>query len=158
MLGAKTMIEIGVQALILTLSLAVLAWASYFTIKSIEDFMELTGLSEVSAGFIILSVMTTLPEITVASFAVYQGTPGISIGDILGSHVFNIGVVVGILAVLGSLKACRTDLLLDLVDILSLASIIPLLLVTLKITATASPAASPLVGIALIGVFVFNLY
>lgn len=152
------MIELAVQVSTLAISLAALAWASHFTIKSIENFIELTDLSEASAGFVILSVMTTLPEITVASFAVYQGAPGISIGDILGSHVFNIGIVIGILAVLGSFKACRTDLLMELVDILFLASIIPLLLVILRITVTGPLVGSPLVGILLIGIFVFSIY
>jgi len=157
------LIELATQSVILAASLAIMAWASQFTIRQIEDFMEFTGLSEVSAGFILLSVMTTLPEITVAGFAVYQGAPGISVGDILGSHVFNIGMVIGLLAVLGSLKACCTDLLVELVDILFLASIIPLLLIILRLTVTGplvgSPlVGSPLVGITLLGVFVYSIY
>lgn len=152
------MIELAVQGIILATSLAVLAWASELTIKSIEDIMELTGLSEVSTGFIILSVMTTLPEMTVAAFALYQGAPGISVGDILGSHVFNIAIVIGILAVLGSLKTCRTDLLVELVDILFLAAIIPLLFVISRITVISPSIGSPIVGIALLGVFVFSIY
>jgi len=152
------MIELAISATILFFSLSVLALASHFTIKSMEDFVELTGLSEASAGFIILSIMSTLPEITVAGFAVYQGVPGISIGDILGSHMFNIGIVIGILAVLGSLKACCTDLLVELVDLLFLASIIPLLLVISRITFTGPLVGSPFVGMALLGVFVYSVY
>jgi len=152
------MIELAIQVFILIVSLAVLAGASHFTIKSLEDFMELTGLSEVSTGFIILSVMTTLPEMTVAGFSIFQGVPGISIGDILGSHIFNIGIVIGILAVLGSLKACRTDLLVELVDILFLASIIPLLLVILRFMVTTPLVGSPLLGVALLGIFAFSVY
>jgi cation:H+ antiporter len=152
------MLDLAIQGAILFSSLAVLAWASHFTIKSVENLMELTGLSEASAGFVILSVLTTLPEITVAAFALYQGVPGISIGDILGSHVFNIGIVVGILAVLGSLKACCTETLLELVDILFLASIIPLLLILSRITVTIPMVGSPIVGIMLLGVFIFSVY
>jgi len=48
--------------LILVVSLVVLASASHFAIKSIERLIELTGLSEASAGFIILAVMTSTPE------------------------------------------------------------------------------------------------
>jgi len=152
------MIELAIQGVILAISLAVLAWASQSTIKSIEDIMELTGLSEISTGFIILSVMTTLPEMTVAAFAVYQGVPGISLGDILGSHIFNIAMVIGILAVLGSLKTCCTDLLMELVDILFLAAIIPLLFVISRITVISPSIGSPIVGIALLGFFVFSIY
>jgi cation:H+ antiporter len=78
--------KLVVQLLIFAFSLVILASASHYTIKSIEKLIALTGLSEVSAGFIILAILTSTPEIIVALFAVLQGEPGISIGDILGSN------------------------------------------------------------------------
>ncbi len=145
------MIELLVQPLVFAVSLVVLALASHFAIKYIEKLIELTGLSEVSAGFIILAVMTSTPEITVAVFSVFHGCPGLSIGDILGSNVFNIGVVIGILGMLGYLKVCYTERLVELTDILFLTSLIPLLLVIFKVS-------TPIVGAGLLGVFVGNIY
>jgi len=113
--------------------------------------IELTGLSEASAGFVILAVMTSTPEIIVALFSVLQGTPAISIGDILGSNIFNVGAVLGILGMLGFLKTCCTDLLVELTDILFITSLIPLLLVIFKV-------ASPIVGVILLGTFLINIY
>jgi len=144
-------IELIVQLLILAISLVILASTSHFTIRSIEELIELTGLSEASAGFVILAVMTSTPEIIVALFSVLQGTPGISVGDILGSNVFNIGAVLGILAMLGYLKTCCTDLLVELTDILFITSLIPLLLVIFKV-------ASPIIGIILLGIFLISIY
>ena len=140
-----------VQLLIFAVSLVGLAATSHFAIKFIEKLIELTGLSDVSAGFIVLAVMTSTPEITVAVFSVLQGRPGISIGDILGSNVFNIGAVLGILGMLGYLKTCCTDRLVELTDILFLTSLIPLLLVIFGVS-------SPLIGGILVGVFVANIY
>ncbi len=145
------MIELIVQVVILAVSLIVLSIAGHFTIKSVEEIIELTGLSEASAGFVILSVMTSTPEVTVAAFSILQGTPGVSVGDILGSNVANIGLVVGILAVIGPLEACCTDLLREMVDILFLSSLIPLILITFG-------TLSPLVGASLLGVFAFSMY
>jgi len=143
--------EFVVQLLIFAFSLVILASASHYTIKSIEKLIALTGLSEMSAGFIILAILTSTPEIIVALFAVLQGEPGISIGDILGSNVFNIGAVLGILGMLGYLKTCCTDLSVDLTDILVITSLIPLLLVIFNV-------ASPIVGVILLGTFVANTY
>ncbi|PVX24665.1 MAG: hypothetical protein CW691_06945 [Candidatus Bathyarchaeum sp.] len=140
-----------VQILILVVSLIVLALSSHYAINAIERLIALTGLSEMSAGFILLATLTSVPEIIVAIFAVMQGEPGISIGDILGSNVFNVGAVLGILGILGYLKTCCTDMLLDLTDILFLTSLIPLLLVIFNIS-------SPVVGILLLGTFVANTY
>ena len=150
------MIELIVPLLILAISLVLLASASHFTIKSIEELIELTGLSEASAGFVILAVMTSTPEIIVALFSVLQGTPGIAIGDILGSNVFNVGAVLGILGMLGYLKTCCTDLLVELTDILFLTSLIPLLLVMSHYH--IFDVASPIVGAILLGTFLINIY
>ena len=145
------MTEFIVQLFIFAISLVVLASASHFTIKSIEKLVEFTGLSEISAGFTILAVMTSTPEMVVALFSVLQGNPGISIGDILGSNIFNIGAVLGILGMLGYLKTCCTDILVELTDILFLTSLIPLLLVIFKVF-------SSVVGVILLGTFLINIY
>jgi len=145
------MIELVGQILILAVSLITLALFSHFTISSIERLIELTGLSEASAGFVVLAIMTSTPEIIVALFSVSQGAPGLSIGDIIGSNVFNMGVVLGSLGMLGYLKTCCTDLLVELTDILFVISLIPLLLVIFKV-------ASPIIGIMLLGTFVLAVY
>lgn len=139
------------QLLILVGSLVVLAFSSHFTIKAIEKLIELTGLSEMSAGFILLATLTSVPEIIVALFAVFEGEPGISVGDILGSNVFNVGAVLGLLGLFGYLKTCCTNLLTELTDILLVTSLIPLLLVIFKV-------ASPIVGLVLLATFVVNTY
>ena len=79
-----------------------------------EDIIESTGLRDVSAGFIILAVLTSTPEIVVAIITVTQGNSSISIGDILGSNIFNIGVVLGLLGMFGYLKLCCNDLIMNL--------------------------------------------
>ncbi len=153
------MIELIFQLLIFAISLVVLASASHFTIKSIEKLIELTGLSEASTGFVILAVMTSTPEIIVALFSVLQGNPGISVGDIIGSNVFNVGAVLGILGMLGYLKTCCTDLLVELTDILFITSLIPLVLVIFNYQPIRSfTALSPIIGVVLLGTFLINTY
>jgi len=153
------MIELIFPLLIFATSLVVLGSASHFTIKSIEKLIELTGLSEASAGFVILAVMTSTPEIIVALFSVLQGTPGISVGDILGSNIFNVGAVLGILGMLGYLKTCSTDLLLELTDMLFITSLIPLLLVIFNYLPIAGFAqVSPIIGLILLATFSVNTY
>jgi len=149
------MFELIFQVLILAVSLIMLASSSHFTIRFVERLIELSGLSEASAGFVILAVMTSTPEIFVALFSVFQGTPGISVGDILGSNIFNIGVVLGILGMLGYLKTCYTDFLIELTDVLLLTTLIPLLLV---ISYHLFEIPSQIVGAILLGIFLVSIY
>ena len=150
------MIELIIPVLILAGSLVLLAVSSHFTVRSVEKLMALTGLSEISAGFVILAVMTSTPEITVAVFSVLQGTPGITVGDVLGSNVFNLGAVIGILGMLGYLKTCCTTLWMELTDILFVTSLIPLLLVISHFH--IFEVSSPIVGVILLATFIVNTY
>jgi len=59
------LIDLVLNGIALAFSLAMLALASRFAIKSIENLIELTHLSEASFGFAIISVMTGIHEISV---------------------------------------------------------------------------------------------
>jgi cation:H+ antiporter len=144
------------QLLILVASLAGLASASHFTIKSVEKLIEITGLSDASAGFIILAVLTSTPEIIVAVLSVVQGNTAVSIGDILGSNVFNIGAILGVLGILGYLKLCCTDILVELTDMLSVIVAIPLLLVISQCRILEIP--SQVIGVILITSFLVSIF
>jgi cation:H+ antiporter len=136
---------------ILGISLLGLSITSRFVIKAIEDLMDKINLSETSIGFALLSVITSIPELTVAVFAIMDGSPSLSIGDLLGSNVFNIGIVVGVLMLVsGFLKDCPAGLD-ELADILILSSFIPLILVVLRVPEF-------LLGIGLLIVFVLAMY
>lgn len=144
-------VAILVALVTLGLSLAALAFTSRYVIGAVEDIIEITGLSETSVGFALLSVITSTPELVVAVFAVLSGTPSLSVGDLLGSNVFNIGIVVGVLMLTtGFLRECPEGLD-EVADVLLLSSIIPLILVILR-------TPTPLVGFGLLGIFAFSVY
>jgi cation:H+ antiporter len=144
------------QLFILITSLVGLASASHFTIKSVEKLVQIIGLRDASAGFIILAVLTSSPEIIVAVLSVIQGNPAMSVGDILGSNVFNIGAILGILGILGYLKLCCTDILVELTDMLSVIVAIPLLLVVSQCRILEIP--SQVIGAVLLASFVISMY
>ncbi len=80
-----------------------------------------------------------------------NGQPSLSVGDLLGSNVFNIGVVVGTLMLTaGFLKECPEGFD-ELAEILLISSIVPLILVVFRVPAL-------LLGIGLLSVFVLVVY
>jgi len=144
------MSEILVQSAILGFSLAVVAYSATLIINAVEKIEEATGLGEVTIGFILLSIVTSLPEFMVATFSSLSGVAGISVGDILGSNVFNISLVLGICALIRPFKVAGKSLE-ELSELLLFSSLIPLIL-------TQSMFPNELVGIALIGFFIFFAY
>ncbi|MGH1456185.1 MAG: calcium/sodium antiporter [Alphaproteobacteria bacterium] len=63
------------------------------------------GISPMVVGFTIIAFGTSLPELIVSVFANLQGSPGIAIGNVLGSNIANILLVLGVAAFFGALQA-----------------------------------------------------
>jgi Ca2+/Na+ antiporter len=83
-----------------------------------------------AAGFILLSVTTSLPELSVSTVASLAGEGGLSAGNVLGSNIANLTIILG-LAILLSRKeiALKGQSQKDLVQFLFISSIIPLFIV-----------------------------
>ena len=70
------------------------------------------GVSTLVVGLTVIAWGTSAPEVVVSSLAAYQGSEEMSMGNVLGSNVANIGLVLGLCslvlpAVLGKRLALR---------------------------------------------------
>ena len=128
-------------------SIAVLSKASHIVIKNSVKIAKITKLGDLVIGFILLSVATSLPEMAVSFSAIMSGNAAISIGNILGSNITNLGFVIAIPAIIAPIKIQRGTFE-KLPTILFMSSIIPLLFMTMV-------QASMYVGILLISAFIF---
>lgn len=68
------------------------------------------GISEFLIGLTIVALGTSLPELASSLTAVYYGTPAIAVSNIIGSNIANIGMVLGITALLYS-RCIRCDVI-----------------------------------------------
>ncbi|MDR5658044.1 calcium/sodium antiporter [Serpentinicella sp. ANB-PHB4] len=69
---------------------------------------KVTGVPNVFIGSTIVSVATTLPELFVSSIATYQEHYDVALGNVVGSIVCNIGLVLGITALLAPINLKQT--------------------------------------------------
>lgn len=65
---------------------------------------KITGVPNVLVGATIVSIATTLPELLVSSIATYQQHYDVAIGNVVGSIVCNIGLILGISAIITPIK------------------------------------------------------
>ncbi|SDK57383.1 calcium/sodium antiporter [Natronincola ferrireducens] len=65
---------------------------------------KVTGVPNVLIGATIVSVATTLPELLVSSIATYQEYYDVAIGNVVGSMVCNIGLILGFTALVSPIK------------------------------------------------------
>jgi cation:H+ antiporter len=89
---------------IIAVALVFLNLASDVVIKYATKVAAISKLGKTSIGFTLISLSTTLPELTVALSASLSGGAAISIGNAIGSNIFNISAILGIGAVILGLK------------------------------------------------------
>ncbi|XES78304.1 MAG: sodium:calcium antiporter [Candidatus Bathyarchaeia archaeon] len=99
--------ELIFNIVVIAVSLVVLNWASNTTINNALRVSSITKLGKTSVGFTLISLSTTLPELTVALTAAFSGGAGLSFGNALGSNIFNISAIIGIAAILMYIKHIR---------------------------------------------------
>lgn len=90
-------------ALILISSL-MLYFGSEFFVDSSIYFADYFGVSERIIGLTIVAIGTSLPEVVTTLVAVFKKELDISIGNIIGSNIFNILAVIGITSIVKPLK------------------------------------------------------
>lgn len=79
----------------LLLCLAIIAYAGYFLSRYGDIIAEKSGISASWIGLILLSTATSLPELVTGISAVtVANAPDIAVGDVLGSAVFNLAILV----------------------------------------------------------------
>jgi cation:H+ antiporter len=71
-------------------------------------------LPQVLIGILVVAVGTSLPELAVSAIASMQGNPEIAVGNIIGSNITNIGLIVGISAILGTVTLTRRTVDFDI--------------------------------------------
>ncbi len=83
--------------------------ASY-TIDSISKIAHQLGVHQDFIALSVLALGTSLPEVVVSISAARKGKPGIAVGNVLGSNIFNSYAVMGIPALIGPLSIPATTL------------------------------------------------
>ncbi len=65
-------------------------------------------------GAVILGFCTSLPELLVCLFAAHSGNPGVAIGNVVGSNIANVGLILGVAAVMAPVVVERKLVRMDL--------------------------------------------
>ena len=67
-------------------------------VNGARDIAHALGVSEAVIGLTVVALGTSLPELITSSIAALKGHPDISLGNIVGSNIFNILLVIGVTA------------------------------------------------------------
>jgi cation:H+ antiporter len=138
------------EVALLVFGVVILSKSSHWTIDSTVEITKITKLRELVIGFLLISTVSSLPELTVSITSILNGNSAISIGNILGSNVTNITLIIGLMAIVKDLKF-KKKTYRELSVILLLSSLIPLVLLNLS-------TAHALLGYVLLGIFALFVF
>lgn len=89
-----------IQILILVASLVTLGFSANYLVNSSIKIARKWKVSEMFIGLTIVSMGTSAPEIAVSAFAALNGQGDLSVGNVIGSNIFNLGFILGLVAII----------------------------------------------------------
>jgi len=105
-----------------------LYYGSELLVKGAVDLAKLLGVSDRIIAVTMVAVGTSVPELAASVIAALKQEKSISIGNLIGSNIFNIGSVLGITAIISPISVSSPQILSS--DILWMVGFALLLLIT----------------------------
>ena len=116
------------QLALLLVSALVLAKAAETVVDNAVILAKFLKVSEMAIGFLLVSVATSLPELSIAITSIFEKAPGISAGNVLGANIADVTLVLGVAALVSAIKISKNDAW-KATNILGLAALAPFLLI-----------------------------
>ncbi|MCQ2373607.1 MAG: calcium/sodium antiporter [Phascolarctobacterium sp.] len=106
--------ELLLQFILLCLGFAMLGKGSDWFVDGAAGIASRFGISELIIGLTIVAMGTSAPEAAVSIAASFSGSAGITVGNIVGSNIMNILVILGLTAVIKALPVEKGTLMVEM--------------------------------------------
>lgn len=99
--------HLGLNLLLAAVSAAFLTLGAKVVVDSAVALADRLGVSQLVVGLTVVAAGTSAPEFGVTLVAAFRGQNEISVGNVVGSNIFNLGFILGGAALLGALPTGR---------------------------------------------------
>jgi cation:H+ antiporter len=93
-----------VQLTLIALSLVILTFGADFLVRGAGSLALRFGVTPLVVGLTVVAFGTSAPELVVSLKAAWQGQGDIAAGNVIGSNIFNIAVILGLSAMISPLR------------------------------------------------------
>lgn len=111
----------------LIISSLTLYFGAEFLVEGAVKFAKQINISEAVISVTLVAIGTSIPELAASLVAIAKNEKGISVGNLIGSNIFNIGSVLGITAIIKDIPIAQEIIQRDIVWMLMFATIIMVL-------------------------------
>jgi len=91
----------------LALGLALLIGSGEFLVRGSVGFARAVGLSPLFIGLTLVGFGTSAPELVASLIAAFREAPGIAVGNVVGSNIANIVLILGVAALIAPMPVAR---------------------------------------------------
>lgn len=92
------------EIIFLGLSIGALWLGAQWLVESASKIARLIGVSDLVMGLTVVAVGTSAPEFAVTILAALKGYSNIAVSNVVGSNIFNLGIILGGVAIVHELK------------------------------------------------------
>ncbi|MBU2480243.1 MAG: sodium:calcium antiporter, partial [Proteobacteria bacterium] len=100
-LNVKTILK---NILFICAGIIMLAYGANFVVQEAMEIAGKIGLSQTFIGISVVALGTSLPELATSAVAASKGQSDISVGNVVGSNLFNICLVMGIVGLFNPMR------------------------------------------------------
>lgn len=93
--------ELVLSIVALAASLLILYWGSKRVVRGASGLSSCLNISRVVVGTVFVAFVTALPELLSSLFAVGLGSSHLALGNIIGSNIYNVPLIIGICGLIG---------------------------------------------------------
>ena len=97
------------QVLLLLMGLALIVFGADWLVDGSSAIARKAGISEFVIGLTIVGFGTSCPELVVSLTGALQGNADISVGNVVGSNVFNTLLILGLTAVIAPVAVTKSN-------------------------------------------------
>ena len=99
----------AIQILLLLAGLALIVFGADWLVDGASAIARRLGISEFVIGLTIVGFGTSCPELVVSLTGAFQGNADISVGNVVGSNIFNTLLILGLTAVIAPVAVTRSN-------------------------------------------------
>jgi cation:H+ antiporter len=148
-----------------TVACIILVLSNNYLVKSLAKISYFLRLNEFTIGFILVSVATSLPEVFVGIISALDGFPSVSVGNVIGSNIVDLTLVIGVGALLARNISIESKIVRRDIVYMLIITMLPVLLLVdhlfwqrFGLFPNMTNGLSRFDGIILISVFVYYMY
>ncbi|CAB4548699.1 MAG: calcium/sodium antiporter [Actinobacteria bacterium] len=93
-------VALWLAILLLAAGIALLVFGAQLLVAGAVSIATALGVSSLVIGLTVVAVGTSLPELATSLIAIIRGETDMAVGNVVGSNIFNIGMVLGLPAIL----------------------------------------------------------